>query len=133
MRLPHVLIATFTTLAGVLAALVFAGCGKVQVSSSLSSDVNINGHRIITRTHDGVTRKVETVTDIEIQNGHVTQFSKAAVVKIEERGGPGQRQAELRENAGKLDLWIKEKGTFRKGSPADETWLEGFLTDVIQK
>ena len=117
----------------VLAALVFAGCGKVNVTSTTSTDININGHRIRTTTHDGVTRKLESATQIEIQNGHITKFSKPALVKIEETGGPEQRQAELRENADSLELWIKVDGSFRRGSPEDEAWLERFLSEFTQK
>ena len=54
-------------------------------------------------------------------------------MKLEETEGPEPRQAELRENAGRLELWIKENGTFRKGSPKDEAWLERFLSDVVTK
>jgi hypothetical protein len=39
----------------------------------------------------------------------------------------------LRENAGKLELWIKDKGSFRRGSAEDEKWLEGFLGDITTK
>ena len=113
----------------ILTVLIFAGCGKV----TSSSDWNINGHRTITRKHDGITRRLESATDIEIQGGHITKFANAALVKIEELGGAEQRQAKLRENAGRLELWVKENGIFRKGSPRDETWLEDFLTDVIMK
>jgi len=117
----------------VLATLVLAGCFKVHVTSTSSTDVNINGHRIITTTHNGITRKLDSAAEIEIQNGHVTKFSKPALVKIEEIGGPEPRQAELRENADTLELWIKENGSFRKGSPEDESWLERFLSEVTKK
>jgi hypothetical protein len=132
-----------TTLAHVtvfVAALVaFAGCGKggCAVSSSSSTAVDINGskssRKTITRTHDGVTRRLETTTDVDLENGKVTKFPKAALIKIEEEGGPEQRHAELRENAGKLELWIKDKGSFRRGSAEDEKWLEGFLGDITTK
>src|SRR5215468_5553475 len=101
----------------VLVVLVLVGCGKggCTVSSSSSSDFNINGRKTsrktMTRTHDGVTRRLETTTDVDIQNGQVTKFPKAALIKLEENG-PEQREAELRENAGKLELWVKEKGNF---------------------
>ena len=124
----------------VFAALAFAGCKKVSFSGnfdahpgSSSSDWTVNGQRTITRTHDGVTRKLKAAADIEIQNGHVTKFPKTAVVKLEEIGGSAPRVAELRENGGSLELWIKDQATFRRGSTADETWLEHFLTDVTTK
>src|SRR5580704_11293345 len=108
----------------VLAVLVFAGCGKASFtstySSSSSTDLNINGHRTITKIHDGITRRLESATDIEFQDGHITKFSKGAVVQLEETGGPDQRQAELREYEGKLELWVKENGAFRKGSSVEE-------------
>jgi hypothetical protein len=121
-----------------LAVLVCTGCGQgsVSVSSSSSSsiDSNINGRKTsrkkLSRTHDGVTRKLETTTDVDIQNGQVTKFPKMALIKIEENGGPKPRQAELRENAGKLELWIKDNGSFRRSSAEEDSWLELFLSDV---
>ena len=124
----------------VFAALAFAGCKKGSFSvnfdahpGSSSSDWTVNGQRTITRTHDGVTRKLKAAAEVEIQNGHVTKFPKGAVVKIEESGGSAPRMAELRENGGSLELWIKDQATFRRGSPEEETWLEHFLTDVTTK
>ena len=123
----------------VLALLLFAGCGKggCTVSSSSSSDLNINGrktsHKTITRTHDGVTRRLETTTDVEIQNGQITQFPAAALIKLWEEGSPQACQAELRENAGKLELWIKDKSGFRKGLTEEEAWLKRFLDDITTK
>ncbi len=122
----------------VAALLVLAGCvkGGCTVSSSSSFESNINGrktsHKTITRTHDGVTRRLETTTDVDIQNGQVTKFPKAALLKIREEGGPQQREAELRENAGKLELWIKDKGAFRRGSAAEAAWLDQFLADIAR-
>jgi hypothetical protein len=123
----------------VVALLLFAGCGKggCTVSSSSSSDFNINGrktsHKTITRTHDGVTRRLETTADVEIQNGQVTQFPQAALIKLWENGRPVERQAELREKAGKLELWIQDKGGFRRGSAEEEAWLKRFLDDITTK
>jgi hypothetical protein len=122
-----------------LALLVFVGCGRggCAVSSSSSVALNINGSKLsrktITRTHDGVTRRLETTADVEVENGKVTKFPDAALVKIQEEGGPEPRQAELRENAGKLELWVNDKGTFRKGSAEEEKWLERFLGDITTK
>jgi len=121
--------------------LVFTGCGKggfsVSSSSSSSSEVNINGAKTSTKTitkkHDGITRKVETTADVEIQNGQVTSFPKMALIKIEEIGGAEPRQAELRENAGALELWIKDHGRFRRGTAEEELWLGRFLSDVTTK
>src|SRR5262249_40420392 len=123
----------------VLAMLAFAGCGRggCNVSSSSSIAVDINGRKLsrktIARTHDGVTRRLETTSDVELENGRVTKFPTAAWIKIQEDGGPEQRQAELRENAGKLELWINDKGNFRRGSAQEEKWLEGFLIDITTK
>src|SRR5215471_17558546 len=123
----------------VVALLAFAGCGRggCTVSSSSSVAVDINGRKssrkTITRTHDGVTRRLETTTDVELENGRVTKYPKAALIKIQEDGASEQRQAELRENAGKLELWIADKGSFRKGSAEDDKWLEGFLRDITTK
>jgi len=125
----------------IVAVLAFAGCGRggctVSSSSTSSSESNVNGRKTskktITRSHDGVTRRLETTTDVDIQNGQVTKFPKAALIKMQEDGGPKQRQAELRENTGKLDLWIKDKGGFRRGSAEEEIWLERFLSDITTK
>ena len=128
-----------TLLVLVLVGLVFAGCGQggCTVSSSSSSEYNINGrkttHKTITRTHDGVSRRLETTTDVDIQNGQVTKFPKAALIKIQEDGGTEQRQAELRENAGKLELWVKDKDKFRRGSAEEEKWLKDFLSEISTK
>lgn len=124
-----------------LLVLGFAGCGKggCTYSSSSSSEYSLNingrktGHKSITRTQNGVSRRLETTPDVEIQNGQVTQFPKAALIKMQETGGPDQREAELRENSGKLELWIKQQGTFRRGSAEDEKWLERFLRDFTTK
>jgi len=123
----------------VVALLAFAGCGKggCTASSSSSSELNINGckssRQTITRTHDGVTRRLETTTDVDLQDGQVTKFPKAALIEIQEDGGSEQRQAELRENAGKLELWIKDRGSFRRGSVEEERWLGRFLSDITTK
>jgi len=123
----------------VLALLAFAGCGRggCTVSSSSSSELDINGRKssrkTITRTHDGVTRRLESTTDVELENGKVTKFPSAALIKLQEEGGPDQRQAELRENAGNLELWIKDKGAFRRGSAEEQKWVESFLRDITTK
>jgi hypothetical protein len=123
----------------IVSVVVFAGCGKggCNVSTSSSSESNINGRKTsrktITKSHDGITRRLETTADVDIQNGRITKFPKAALVKIQEDGGTEQRQAELRENAGKLELWIKDKGSFRRGSSEEEAWLERFLGDITTK
>ena len=124
----------------IVALIILAGCNRSCTgtfnstsSGSSTSDWTINGRRTITRKHDGVTRKLETTSDVIIQNGRITAFPKAALVKIQETGSPEKRQAELRENAGSLELWINDNGTFRKGSHEDETWLKRFLNDVTAK
>jgi hypothetical protein len=132
---------TMTTTQRSLTLLVFvvlalAGCAKggCTVSTSSSHEFDINGrktsHKTITRTRDGVSRRLETTTDVAIQNGQVTKFPTAALIKLQENGGPEQREAELRENAGKLELWVKDKGNFRRGSAEEEIWLERFLRDI---
>lgn len=115
-----------------VAMLLLVGCTKSCTRTS-SSDWNVNGRRTSTRTHDGITRKLETTADIAIHDGHVTKFPKAALVKIQETGGSEQRQAELRENAGKLELWINDSGEFRAGSVDEDAWLERFLGDFSTK
>lgn len=137
--MPSSTTASLRSVAFMAALLFLAGCNQScsgtfhATSASSSSDWTINGRRTITKQHDGVTRTLETTSDVTIQNGRITAFPKAALVKIQETGSPAQRQAELRENAGRLDLWINDHGTFRKGSPADEAWLERFLNEVTAK
>ena len=96
--------------------------------------MNINGRKssrqTITRTHGGVTRRLETTADVEVQSGQVTKYPKGALIQIWEDGGLGQRQAELREHAGKLELWIKDKNSFRKSTAEDQAWLKRFLSDI---
>jgi hypothetical protein len=131
-RMPKGYLAVF-----VLALLVFAGCGRggCNVSSSSSSSWNVNGrkssHKTITESRDGVTRRVETTADVEFANGQVTKFPPRALIEIEEKGGAEARQAELRENAGKLELWVKDKNG--AGSASEEEWLQRFLREIIKK
>jgi hypothetical protein len=121
------------------ALLAVTGCGKggCTSSSSFSTEFNLNGrttsHKTITRVHDGVSRRLETTTDVDIQNGQVTKFPSGALIKLQEIGGAGPGEAELRENAGKLELWVWERGGFRRGSAKEELWLKGFLGDLSTK
>ncbi len=123
------------------AVLVFTGCnqnvsisGNFNASSSSSySDWTVNGQRTISRSHDGLTRKLEMPASVTLLDGHVTKFPQGALLKLQETGSPQPREAELRENNGTLELWIKDKTTFRKSTPAEDTWLEQFLTDIIKK
>gem|GEM_PF-4672092 len=124
--------------AGLWIVLGLAGCkpGKVSFSgnvnfnsSSSSSDTTVNGYRRSSRTKNGVTRKLETAAQIDIQNGKVTKFPKGAVIKLHESGGPKARVAELRENGDALELWIEEDGKFRRGTEEDDSWLQEFLND----
>ncbi|MEK7951465.1 hypothetical protein [Luteolibacter soli] len=125
------------TLAG-LSALVVASagltsCNKSAVfsSSSLRTDSTINNHRTITKKVNGLARKLETTADVKMEKGKITSFPKGALVKLEETGSATPRVAELRENGGSLELWVKENGTFRKGTAEEETWRDEFLKDVI--
>jgi hypothetical protein len=119
--------------------LAFAGCnnGGCTVSSSSSTELNVNGaktgHKTTTQTKDGVTRRLETGTGVEVENGQVTKFPKGAVIKLQEEGGSQPRQAELREKDGNLELWIKDKGGFRRVSPEEDKWLENFLREITTK
>lgn len=121
-----------------LAALVLTGCGKGGGSSTSSSsfELDINGRKTswktISRTHDGITRKLETTPDVDIQNGQITKFPPLAVIKLQESGGKQPREAELRENAGKLELWIKDSGTFRRSTTAEDAWLNTFLIEITK-
>lgn len=119
-----------------LAVLVLTGCGKGGCSSSSSSsfELDINGKKTswktISRTQNGVTRKLETTTDVDIQNGQITKFPPLAVIKLEESGSKQPRVAELRENSGKLERWIKDNGTFRRSTAEEDAWLNTFLLEL---
>ena len=118
----------------VVLLLAFAGCKmKVNTWGTISSDVTVNGYTTSKRSHAGISRKLETSATLEIKDGAVTKFPKGAVIKLQENGGSDARQAELRENQGQLELWIKEGEGFRRGSPEDESWLVRFLADFSTK
>ena len=117
------------TALGIGAAAVATAPLETTAATSSWSNLTVNNRKTITRRHDGVTRKLETTADVELQNGQITTFPKAALVKIWETRGAEQRQAELRENAGRLELWTLSNGSFQKGSPEDAAWLKEFLSD----
>jgi hypothetical protein len=121
-----------------LAVLVLTGCGKGGCTSSSSSSFNLDiggikkSWKTITKTRDNVTRKLETTPDVEIQNGQITKFPTLAVIKLEESGSNQPREAELRENGGKLELWIKDNGSFRRSTAAEDIWLNTFLSELTK-
>ncbi len=116
-------------------ALAQAGCGKASFSitsanGEIRKESRSNSRWSINHSKNGVTRKLETRNDVEIQNGKVVKFPKGSLVKVEEEGSPEARIAELRENAGAMELWVKEGADFRRGTPEDEAWLERCLIDL---
>jgi len=117
----------------VLAASGLTSCNKSSVFSSSSSrtDWTVNDKRTITKKVNGLTRKLDTKTDVKMGQGKITSFPAGALVKLEESGSATPRVAELRENGGSLELWVQENGAFRRGTADEETWLVGFLKDVI--
>ena len=80
-----------------------------------------------------MTRRVETTADVELANGQVTKFPPGALLQLEEKGGAEAREAELRENAGQLELWVKDRDGFRRGSASEEEWRQRFLRALIKK
>ena len=98
-----------------------------------SSDVTLNGARKSKRVKDDVTRRLETNGEVTIKDGAVTKFPKGTLIKLQETGSPEAREAELRENANQLELWIKDKGSFRSGTAEDQAWLTRFLSDFTTK
>jgi len=124
-----------TTIAclSVLAASGLTSCNKSSVSvfSDTRTDLAVNDHRTLTRKLNDVTRKLETKTDVKMEHGKITSFPTGSLVKLEESGSATPRVAELRENGGSLELWVKESGSFRRGTAEEEVWLAEFLKDVI--
>lgn len=102
----------------------WAGCSG---NYSSRSDINMNGHRTVKQTSNGVKRTLETRQAVTFQNGKITQFPPGAVVSISESQAGRTVVAELREHDGKPELWMKNGDTFSKGSPEDEAWLGSFL------
>ncbi len=117
-----------------LALIVLTGCG--QGGCTTSFNFKFGGPKktwkVITRMENGVTRKLESTADVELQNGQITRFPPLAVIKLEESGSKQPRVAELRENAGKLELWIKDNGTFRRSTAEEDVWLNTFLTEITK-
>lgn len=108
-------------------------CNKSSVFSSSTSrtDWTVNNKRTITKKVNGLTRKLDTKTDVKMEKGKITSFPTGSLVKLEESGSATPRVAELRENGGSQELWVKENGTFRRGTSEEEVWLVEFLKDVI--
>lgn len=117
----------------ILATAGLTSCNKssMHFSSSTRKDWTLNGHRTITKKVNGLERELDTSTDVKMEKGIITSFPKGALVKLDESGSATPRVAELRENGGSLELWVKENGTFRQGTTEEETWLVEFLKDVI--
>ncbi len=113
-----------TTLASMLLAVAFAGCSG-NVSSR--TDIDLNGHRKVTQVLNGVRRTLETRDAVVFLDGNIVRFPPGTVVQLSEKQGRDTRTAELREEGGKLELWMKADGTFRKGTAEDRAWLERFL------
>lgn len=124
-----------TTIAclSLLAVSGLTSCNKSSVFSSSTSrtDWTVNDKRTITKKVNGLTRKLDTKTEVKMEKGKIASFPAGALVKLEESGSATPRVAELRENGGALELWVKENGTFRRGTAEEETWLAEFLKDVI--
>ncbi|RYD47180.1 MAG: hypothetical protein EOP83_28435 [Verrucomicrobiaceae bacterium] len=125
------------TLAGLSALAVatsgLTSCNKssLNFSGSTRTDWTVNDKRTITKTVNGVSRKLDAKTDVKMEKGKITSFPTGALVKLEESGSGTPRVAELRENGGSLELWVKENGVFRRGTADEEVWLAEFLKDVI--
>jgi len=106
--------------------------GSFSSSSSSRTELTVNDQRTITKTVNGLSRKLESKTDVKLEGGKITSFPKGSIVKLEEMGSATPRVAELRENGGSQELWVKENGTFRRGTAEEETWREEFLKDVVE-
>ena len=119
-----------------LAVLVLTGCGKGSSASTTSYELDIfgikKGWKTISRTENGVTRKLETPLNVEVQNGQIIKFPPLATIKLEESGSNQPREAELRENAGKLALWIKDNGISRRSTAQEDAWLNTFLIELTK-
>lgn len=119
-----------------LALVVLTGCDQSGSTSTTSYKLDFfgikKGWKTISRTENGVTRKLETTINVDLQNGQITKFPPLAVIKLEESGDHQKREAELRENTGKLELWIKDNGTFRRSKAAEDAWLNTFLIEITK-
>lgn len=135
-------IASFVRLGFVILAVMWLGVGSGPLAAGSIFDHmnyqmdltdNVSGQRTITRrTEDGVKRRLETGKKIDLADGTVTKFEPGALIKLQQEGGPEARQAELREKAGKLELWIKDDQGFHPGGEADQAWLKKFLTELMK-
>jgi hypothetical protein len=116
-----------------IASAGLTSCNKTSLnfSGTTRTDWTVNDHRTVTKTVNGLTRKLDATTDVKMEKGKITSFPKGALVKLDESGSATPRVAELRENGGSLELWVKESGTFRRGTTEEEVWLVEFLKDVI--
>ena len=63
-------------------------CNKTSVnfSGSTRTDWTVNRHRTITKKVDGLSRKLDTSTDVKMEQGRITSFPKGALVKLDESG-----------------------------------------------
>ena len=111
--------------------LVFVGLSVAHwKEGKLSFGWSFGGARKIVRAEDGVVRRLDCSTPISLFNGSITKFEPEAVIKLQQEGGEHPCEAELRERAGKLELWIKDEHGFHPGDAADDAWLPGFLQEV---
>ena len=75
---------SFLAFAISLMAIGWAGCSG---NYSSRSDINMNGHRTVKQTSNGIKRVLETYHPVVFQNGKITQFPQGAVVKLSESQG----------------------------------------------
>ncbi len=117
-----------------LALILLTGCGQNGCTSTSTYTVDVFGvkksWKTISRTENGVTRTLETRPEVQLKNGQITNFPPHTVIKLEETGGKQPRVAELRENAGKLELWISDNGNFRYSTVEEDAWLNTFLLEL---
>jgi hypothetical protein len=113
--------------ARILFSLFLAGLIGCSGSVTSRTEIDVNGHRKVSQVVNGVKRTLETRHAVVFQDGQIAQLPPGAVIQLSERKGGKTIMAEVRENNGQPELWMKAQETFRKGTPADQAWLEEFL------
>lgn len=114
------------TVAALSCLILIAGCSaQVNIVDGSHPSRGFSFRKIV-RIDNGTERSIETNDHVVFHEGEIAHFPSGTVVKLHEKNG-GEVNAELRDENGKLVLWMKENGKFRKGEAKDDAWLKQFL------